>query len=156
MELEQTTASVIAYVLGSLEAPGVTPYLDTIPEGFAVPAAFFEPERTEGRGFTLEMFRIDHTMYVVMFGRNIREAMAMAQSAQLAICARRHMVPIINEDAKPTGDYVHIRKVDANMLSAEEATAQLALRWQTTGGYLRDGRPGQRIMHVNINTYIKR
>ena len=155
MEIEQTTGSVIAFVMNSIEMPGVVPYLWTVPEGYRTPSVYFEPDVTESHTLTLEAYRLDHTMYVQMFGRDVNEAVRMAQMAQVAICRRRHMVPVIDSDTNPTGDCLHMRQADVRVLSPEEATAQLALAWRTSGWFDRNDPNAQKMIHLHLSVLTK-
>ena len=153
VELDQSVGSAIACVLGALDVPELTPYVDSIPEGFRVPSVFFEPVRTESAAQTLDHFRLTHIMYCTFFGRSAREAVKMAQDAEVLINLHRQHIPVIEPDGSPTGRFLQARDIAVKPLVPEDATAQLAFSWETSRAYFRA--ESQKIMRFDFDIFLK-
>lgn len=130
IQMERTTASVIAFILGNLPE-GWIPVYQTLPEGFGRPTVYFPVPETEWLPGSLEQYTRLYVMYVMFFGTDARMAHAAAMEADSAIKYMRGLVPRIDTDGGPTDEYVRMRMQDqrTRVVDADMATVQLAVSW---------------------------
>ena len=152
IELDQSTGSVIACILRSMETQ-VAPYIWSVPEGFKTPSVYFPPEELDTQGFTLEEFRVIHTMYIVFFGDALRQAHRMAARANADIHIMRDRIPVIEEDGAPNGKYLHARDMNVRTIDEDGAAVQLSITWDTHHRYYRP--KAKKIMKFYPEIFLK-
>ena len=154
LEIEASTASVIAYILRHIPTEW-QPIYEAVPEGFMRPTVYFPVPETEWEPQTLRDYKRVYVMYVVFFGDTIRQAQEAAGSADMAIKAMRGVVPLLDKYGKPAGYPVRMRMRDqrTRVLDANEATVQLALTWWMPVQYFE--RTPTLIQQFNFDLYRK-
>ncbi|MCM1295969.1 MAG: hypothetical protein NC311_10545 [Muribaculaceae bacterium] len=153
-ELEQSMASVAAYILESLDEK-VACYFEAVPENFKMPSIYFPPPEIEAQGMTLEDFRRIHIMYPVFFGKTLTQAHRLASMADNRIHVYRHAIPLLEDGDPPTatGRYLHAHDTNVRILDEDNATVQLAITWHTHHKYYRPDTT--KIIHFIPNIYQK-
>lgn len=154
VRLEQTTASVIGFLLAAAQDATdvpVTAFVQrSVPDNWTTPSAHFPVPELSRAPQTLHDFVRVHTMYTIWFGRTLAEAQRMADAADIAIHAARDSIPLLNADG--TTDSRHRVRMRPDMQAVrvsdpDAAAVQLAVTWEKP---IRYDEP-DRAQWVNLN-----
>ena len=153
MLLEQSTGSVIAYVLNAMKAaePNLTAYYESVPERFMIPSVLFPAPEIEYHDQTLTDFILRYIMFVVVFGSASWKAHQIAEAANMAVHVARDKIPLLGEDGTATGRIVRVRDTSVRTLEAEQATTELAVTWDAPYKYYRPEVQKMQRMHLDLH-----
>ena len=153
MQLEQSTGSVIAYVLGAMKAvePNITAYYESVPENFMVPSVLFPAPEIEYHEQSLTDFILRYIMFVVVFGKASWQAHQIVEAANMAIHTARDKIPLLDEDGTATTRVVRIREGNVRTLEPDQATTELALTWDAPYRYYRPDVQKMQTFHLGLH-----
>lgn len=131
MLLEQELASIIKYALESSGNPA--PYYYEVPEGFAVPAAYFPMPEISTEGDTFSTYAMEYVWFIKFFHSTTQDAYALALNALTAIKASKNLIPLINTDGEKTGAAIRLKDPKLNVI--DSGAVQLKIEWTSRRPY---------------------
>lgn len=134
MLLEQELASIIKYTLESSGNPA--PYYYEVPEGFAVPAAYFPTPEISTEGDTFSTYAMEYVCFIKFFHDTTQDAYALALSALTAIKANKNLIPLINTDGEETGEAIRLKDPELNVI--DSGAVRLKIEWTSRRPYNAD------------------
>lgn len=131
MLLEQELASIIKYTLESSGNPA--PYYYDVPEGFAVPAAYFPTPELSTEGDTFSTYALEYVWFIKFFHNTTQDAYALALGTLTAIKASRNLIPLINADGEKTDEVIRLK--DPKLSTIDNGAVQLKIEWTSRRPY---------------------
>lgn len=145
--LEQELASIIKYVLDSSGNP--TPYYWSIPQSFAVPAAYFPQPEIDTDKATLNDYSAEYSWYINFFDSTTRGAHELAFKALTAIMSDRGAIPLIDTDGSPTGKVLRVSA--PKLRTVGDGVVQLTVNFTSYRRYARGKMPQMQSYEASIN-----
>lgn len=127
--LEQEIAALVHF----LEPLHLKLYFGELPQGFAIPSAYFPPPEVEGGQFSVSTYENVFTVFVKVFDRTSLESYDMASRIVKAIQSRRKLIPLYDEEGKLTGKNFRIIELGAKNIDA--GITQVHMSWKTHAAY---------------------
>ena len=148
--IDQELASIINFVLGAAPV-GVVPYYYQMREDFAVPSIFFLPPEFTVEGDTLASYRLEFSWYLPVFAADDADAYSIAHTVANTLMAHRCLVPIIDDEGKPTGKGLRMDNPSVKVIEQDSVggRAELALHWKSRRPY--NAVEVQKMMHFTLN-----
>lgn len=146
--LEQETAGIIKFVLEAAGDP--TPYYGNVPEGFAVPSAFFPSPDISYQPDSLSSYEADCCLYIKFFHSSNEDAYSMASEVFDCINKVHGMIPLADLSGSPTGKYIRIKNTAVS--KADECAYQLQVDWSSSRPYSLE--EAERIQNFYINKEV--
>lgn len=111
----------------------VTVYADEVPSDFEVPAYYIPPMSTFGGNGTVSTYEKSYTLNLKLFHTKQRMAVSIAESLHDECERERMLMPMYDQNGKPTGDYVRIKRIDVR--AGDGASAVMVFTWTSSYYY---------------------
>lgn len=134
-KMRQDYASIIKFIMNVSEKHKATAYIENVKESLKLPAVYFQlPETTVHKVLISSGYRYDNLAFIQIFNLDDDSAYNLSFEIANAIMEKDGYIPIINEDGKESGSYLHISV--KNLTRIENCHSQLQLFWQTVTQYI--------------------
>ena len=129
--IEQEIASLAQFILNN--ANNSEPYYSEIPMDFIVPSVYFPPPEVDTYGETFRTFRLRYYWNVKFFHQTVEDAYALAMGVLVAFKKAKHLIPLINENGEPTGEYLRVN--DPSIKKLDDGAYHIKLEWDSRRPY---------------------
>lgn len=138
MQIDVEIGSVMKYIY---DAHPCQIYLRGVPADFEIPSVYLPTPFHFDAPDTLRTFLTAYQIPIKVFGADTWAAYNHATEIADAIRTNRHLVPILDEAAAPTGGYIRIKRCDVRGVDGAEGVALLTLQWDSRYEYNRPTYP---------------
>jgi len=125
-------------------------YEEEVPEGFKVPSMYFPPAFSFDGNDTNQTFMKTFNLSVKLFHKGSHAALDAAETIADAVRAKRMIIPMINQDGTPTGDYIRLTRIDTRK---GDGFVSIIITWSSRYFYDRETWPS--INGVTIENQLK-
>lgn len=129
--LEQETASIIRFILD--QADPITPYYESIPESFFVPAVYFPSPEIAGGNDTLNSYSLTYSWFITFHHSTSEDAFELARRVLSALKGHRNIVSLISEAGLPLKRGLRIESAEVKVI--DTGVAQLSLTFISRRDY---------------------
>lgn len=110
-------------------------YTKEVPENFVVPSMYFpEPFSFDGND-TTSTFMKTYNLVVKLFHTDSQQANSEAERIADTLRRKRMLIPLIEQDGTPTGEYLRISRIDTRIV---DGVAFITINWNSRYHYERD------------------
>ncbi|MDR1408852.1 MAG: hypothetical protein LBJ12_00980 [Oscillospiraceae bacterium] len=131
---EQETASITKFIMDAAGNPN--PYYYKVPQSFLVPAIYFPAPQMSTNGEAMNHYKLSFTWFIKFFHKTTQEAYTLAYTALQELKRVKHLLPIVDDQGVPTGEYVRLNDPSLNMV--DDGTVQLQISWDSRRPYYAD------------------
>ena len=100
-----------------------------IPESFEKPSLYFPTPHVFDGNDTNTTYMKTYSLSVKLFHHDSKQAHSEAERIADAIRAERSVIPLLNDDGSPTGDYVRFTRIETRV--SDEGVAIILLNWDS-------------------------
>ncbi len=126
-------------------------YTKEVPENFVVPSLYFPTPFTFDGNDTTSTFMKTYNLVVKLFHVDAQQANYEAERIADAVRKKRMIIPLIEQDGTPTGDYLRISRVETRIV---DGTAHITVNWDSRYHYERE--VSTLLEHFEFNNGVKR
>ncbi|TES56185.1 hypothetical protein [Halalkalibacterium halodurans] len=125
LKLHPEVAAIVAYLHERHKEAKL--YIEEMPQDFELPALYIPPTTSFGSNDTVSTFAKSYTLNLKLFDKTKRVAVAVAESLHDEFQRVRMILPMLDVDGAPTGDYVRISRIDVR--PGDLNTAVIVFQW---------------------------
>lgn len=125
-------------------------YTKEVPENFAVPSMYFPTPFSFDGNDTNQTFMKTYSLSVKLFHKDAQLAFKEAERIADTIRGKRMLVPLINADGSPTGQFIRITKIEERIASG---VASIVVVWDSRYHFSRE--EYKALDHIEFNSEVK-
>lgn len=110
-------------------------YTDEVPQNFVVPSMYFPPPFTFDGNDSISTFLKTFTLSVKLFHKDAHAANDEAERIADAVRAKRMLIPIINQNGMPIGEYIRADRIETRI---GDGFASIIITWTSRYFYERE------------------
>ena len=127
----QEMAGIVRAILDSNS--DLTPYYDTISDGFRIPAVFFPAVEVNTSSYTLGSYSAQYSWYVKFFAADKQDAQTYAFGAMESILKKKKIISLVDRSGERTDETIRLKHLHLSDL--EEDAYQLTIEWEVISAY---------------------
>lgn len=146
--IEREVASIIRFILDN--AGEITPYYNSVPANFLVPAVFFPPPEASDGADTLYSYSATYLWPITFHASTSEEAYATALLVLHELKRKRSRVPYLHDDGKKDERGMKISSAEVKLV--DECVAQLLLTFKARKGLMTNDsqKSGQTVLNLSV------
>lgn len=123
--LEFEVAAIYYFVARIITAH---PYFEEIPWDMLLPCVFYPTPNPDARGFSVNAYATEFTMYVKFMDHSTLAAYEMGEKVLQAIMKNRRKVPLVDENGELTGKNLRVNM--PKLKKIENGVYQMEVSWE--------------------------
>ena len=126
-------------------------YTEEVPKDFVVPSLYFPVPTSFDDNDTNMTFAKAYSLSVKLFHQNSVVANIKADFIADDIRSRKNVIPVLDADGEPTGDFVRLSRIETRI--GDKGVATIVLTWESRYHYKREEWPT--LQNIEFNSEVK-
>ncbi len=126
-------------------------YTKKVPEKFVVPSLYFPTPFSFDGNDTVSTFLKTYNLVVKLFHVDAQQADYEAEQIADAVRRKRMLIPLIEQDGTPTGEYLRISRIETRIV---DGTAHITVNWDSRYHY--DREDSIALEDIKVNSGVKK
>jgi hypothetical protein len=122
-------------------------YEKEVPKDFKVPSLYFPAPITFDENDTNMTFIKVYSLSVKLFHEDSTIANEKAELIADAIRSNRNIIPLVDPEGEPTGDYIRMTRIETRI--GDSGVATIVLQWESSYHYSRQEWPVANSIELN-------